>query len=76
MLKSGKSIAITGVEITAPTLTESDLGNIALAKEYGVTGVMLPFVRNQEDLKKLKEELRKARAEDIQILPRLRTWQG
>ena len=76
VLKSGKSIAVPGVEITAPTLTESDLGNIALAKEYGITGVMLPFVRNQEDLKKLKEELRKAGAEDIQIFAKIENLAG
>lgn len=76
VLKSGKSIALPGITIESPTLTESDLENIGLAKKYGVTGVMLPFVRNQEDLKNLKQALINAGAEDIRIFAKIENMDG
>ena len=45
-----------------PTLTESDRKNIREAVSYGITGVMLPFVRNKEDLVVLREALKEAGA--------------
>lgn len=75
-LKSGKSIALPGVAIEPPTLTESDLENIGLAKEYGITGVMLPFVRNQQDLKNLKQALINASAEEIRIFAKIENMDG
>ncbi|MGN1276023.1 MAG: pyruvate kinase [Floccifex sp.] len=50
ILKSHKSLAIENVNINMPTLTEMDIKNISMASEYGVTGLMQPFVRNKEDL--------------------------
>ena len=50
VVKSGKSMAIVGKELPMPTLTESDVKNIGLAAEYGVTGVMQPFVRGNMTL--------------------------
>lgn len=76
VLKSGKSIALPGITIEAPTLTESDLENIRLAKKYGITGVMLPFVRNQEDLKNLKHALINADADGIQIFAKIENMDG
>lgn len=76
VLKSGKSIALLGKEVDAPTLTEGDLKNIAAAKAYGVTGVMLPFVRGKEDLINLKTVLKEAGAEDIQIFAKIENMTG
>lgn len=56
-LGSRKSIALPGANVHQPTLTEEDLCNIYDAKKYGVTGVMLPFVRNKGDLQNLKQAL-------------------
>lgn len=75
-LKSGKSIALVGKEVDAPTLTEDDLKNIAAAKGYGVTGVMLPFVRGKEDLINLKEALKESGAEEIQIFAKIENMTG
>lgn len=60
---SGKSLALVGKELPMPTLTESDRENIRQAARYGVTGVMLPFVRNKEDLLILRDALKEAEAE-------------
>ena len=76
VLKSGKSIAAPGVEIQAPTLTERDYRNLARIKQCGITGVMLPFVRNQEDLKNLKQALINEDAGDIRIFAKIENQQG
>lgn len=75
-LKSGKSIALPGVKLHPPTLTENDRKNIALAKNYGITGVMLPFVREKEDLLQLKQALKEAGAEDIRIFAKIENMDG
>lgn len=75
-LTGRKSIALPGAEIHPPTLTESDLRNIKTAKKFGVTGVMLPFVRNQEDLRNLKQALRKEDAEEIKIFAKIENMEG
>ena len=62
-----KSIALPGISIPVPTLTDADKENLKVAKEYGVTGVMLPFVRNKKDITNLREELHKHGADDIRI---------
>lgn len=59
LIKSGKSLAIEGKAVPMPTLTESDRKNIREAVSYGITGVMLPFVRNKEDLLVLRRLLRR-----------------
>ncbi len=76
ILSGRKSIALPGTVIDSPTLTESDLCNIHDAREYGITGVMLPFVRNQDDLKNLKQALVRENAENIQIFAKIENMDG
>lgn len=76
LLKSGKSIALLGKEVHMPTLTDSDLANIAVAKQYGITGVMLPFVRGKEDLQNLKQALKDADAPDIKVFAKIENETG
>ena len=57
VLKSRKSVAIPGLNLWLPALTESDRANLRVAKDYGVTGVMQPFVRCREDLEAVRAEL-------------------
>ena len=59
-----------------PTLTESDRKNIRAAVSYGITGVMLPFVRNKEDLLVLREALKEAGAGEIQVFAKIENMQG
>lgn len=60
LLLPRKSIAAPGTALYPPTLTEADLENLSRAAEYGVTGVMLPFVRSAADLLCLRQVLEKA----------------
>ena len=76
ILKSGKSLAVPGVRFDTPTLTESDIENICQAKRYGVTGVMLPFVRGKEDLQKLKQVLIENDAADLCVLAKIENMDG
>ena len=57
ILSSRKSIAIPGAQVDMPALTDTDKENLKLAKSFGITGVMQPFVRSAEDLKELRKEL-------------------
>ena len=76
LLKSRKSAALPGAKIYPPTLTNSDLANIKIANEMGVTGVMQPFVRDHSDLERVKEVLREAGAEDIRLFAKIENMDG
>ncbi len=76
LLKSRKSAALPGAKIYPPTLTVSDLANIKIAREMGVTGVMQPFVRDHRDLECVKEALRDAGAEDIKLFAKIENMDG
>lgn len=76
LIRSGKSLAIEGKAVPMPTLTESDRKNIRAAVSYGITGVMLPFVRNKEDLLALREALKEAGAGEIQVFAKIENMQG
>lgn len=75
-LASRKSIALPGVTVPSPTLTQADLDNLQVATHYGVTGVMLPFVRSAQDLITLREALIAAGASDIRIYAKLESMEG
>ncbi len=76
VLRSSKSIAMPDSGIHPPTLTDQDRRNIKDAAMYGVTGVMLPFVRGKEDLIELRKALEEANAPQIQIYAKLEDRRG
>ena len=71
LLQSRKSIALPGCEIRLPALTEQDRDNIRLAAAYGVTGLMQPFVRDQNDLKEVRAALNAAGGEHIRLFAKI-----
>lgn len=75
-LTSRKSIALPGLELQLPPLTVSDRRNLALARDYGVTGVMQPFVRSREDLEALRQALDEAGGERIRIFAKIENREG
>ncbi len=75
-LQQRKSIALPGVFIETPTLTYADIENLKVAKSFGVTGVMLPFVRGKKDLQNLRETLQRYSAENIQIYAKIENLSG
>lgn len=76
LLLPRKSIAAPETVLYPPTLTAADLDNLSQAGEYGVTGVMLPFVRDAKDLLCLREALEKAKAPHIRIFAKLENRAG
>lgn len=75
-LLSRKSLAVPGMEIPSPTLTGEDHENLKLAVSFGVTGVMLPFVRNRQDILNLKQALREYHAEAVQVFAKIENLAG
>lgn len=75
-LSSRKSIAVPGVKIELPTLTAADIRNLGMAKQYGVTGVMLPFVRSRQDIVNLRNALTQAGCENIKIYAKIENQEG
>ena len=75
-LQSRKSIAAPGLAVHSPALTEEDLQNLKIAKQCGVTGVMLPFVRGREDLEHLRAALHRAGADGVRILAKIESREG
>ena len=76
LLKSGKSIALKGKDVKLPALTEADLENLKVANEYGVTGIMQPFVRSPEDLIQVKDALNKCNASNLKIYAKIENMDG
>ena len=75
-LTSRKSLALPHQHIQMPVLTPSDMENLRLAKKYGITGIMQPFVRNAEDLKALKQIVRELDAESLEIYAKIENMDG
>ena len=75
-LTGSKSIALPGRSVHTPTMTAMDLANIRVAKKYGVTGVMQPFVRNRQDIETVRCALKAAGAEDIRIFAKIENMDG
>ena len=76
ILKNGKSIKITGKTVYGDTLTQMDLDNLKIAKEYGVNAVMQPFVHSAEDLKYIRSVLDSYGCSDIRIFAKIENMDG
>ena len=75
-LSSRKSVALPGLEIRLPALTESDRQNLAAAKAFGVTGVMQPFVRDAEDLRAVRAALDAHGASGVRLFAKIENRTG
>lgn len=76
VLRSRKSAALPGVDIHLPALTDSDRAALRLAKDYGVTGVMQPFVRGREDLEEVRAALDAAGGRSIRLFAKIEDLAG
>ena len=76
VLQSRKSIALPGSRLHLPTMTELDKQNISYAKQYSVTAVMQPFVRDRADLDAVRQALRDAGCGDIRLFAKIENLEG
>ena len=75
-MTSRKSVKITGKVIPLPVLTERDIANLRRAKEYGVTGLLQPFVRSGADLRELRRTLAENGAGHLKIFAKIENLEG
>lgn len=75
-LLSHKSVKVKDKYIKLPPLTAHDIENIKLAKEYGVTALMQPFVLDGEDLRQVREVLKTNGAEHVKIYAKIENQLG
>lgn len=75
-LLSHKSIKVKDKNMKLPPLTSHDIENIKLAKKYGVTALMQPFVLDGEDLKYVRRVLAEYGAEDIRVFAKIENKLG
>ena len=75
-LDSRKSLAILGVDLALPTLTEEDLDNLSLGEKYGVTDVLQPFVRGREDVENLRRALDERGLGHVRIMAKIENRRG
>lgn len=71
-----KSIALVGRELPSPALTALDRENLGLAAQYGVTGVMQPFVRGREDLLALRSAIESESGKKLSIFAKIENQTG
>lgn len=76
MLESRKSVALPGIAINTPAMTENDREQIRRAKSFGVTAVMQPFVRSKDDLIEVRSALDHAGCKDIRLLAKIENKDG
>ena len=76
VLQSRKSLALPGCALHPPTMTQTDLINLSLAAEYGVTGVMQPFVRDRADLEAVRAALDQAGGSHIRLFAKVENMEG
>ncbi len=76
VLHSRKSLALPGLELRLPALTEADLQNIAAARDCGVTGLMQPFVRSREDLEAVRGALDAAGCGHLRLFAKIENREG
>lgn len=78
VLTSRKSIKLKNPDVVVelPVLTEHDLNNVRRAAEYGVTGLMQPFVHSGEELRKVRKALQENGADHVKIFAKIENMQG
>ncbi len=70
-LGSHKGINLPGVDVSAPSLTEKDLGDLEVGVAAGVDYVALSFVRRAEDIYRLRAELERLAAPDLPVVAKI-----
>jgi len=75
-LTGRKSIKLPGKDVRLPVLTERDIKNIRQAAEFGVTGLLQPFVHSGEELQELRTILAENGAGHLKIFAKIETMDG
>lgn len=76
MLLPHKSVAAPGRSVALPVLTAADRHHLSIAKRYGVTGIMQPFVRSRQDLLETRIELEACGCADLRLFAKIESLEG
>ena len=76
MLRSRKSVALPGFHMHTPAMTDADREQVKKAKQYGVTGLMQPFVRGSSDLIEVRKALDESGCSDIRLFAKIENMEG
>ena len=76
LLQSRKSLALPGLGLEPPAVTEKDRANLALAAACGVSAVMQPFVRGREDLLQVRRAMEQAGCGGLRLLAKIENLRG
>ena len=78
VLTSRKSIKLKNPKtaVDMPVLTEHDLNNVRRAAEFGVTGLMQPFVRSGRELAQVRAALVENGGEQVKIFAKIENMLG
>lgn len=76
VLHSRKSLKIVDKRISGPVMTAQDRENLRLAKSYGVTALMQPFVTTGMQLSEVKNVLSEYGMEHIRIFAKIENREG
>ncbi len=75
-LTSRKSIALVGVSVNMPAMTETDIENIKEASKLPIYGVMQPFVRSKKDLIEVRDALSQNGCSGVKIFAKIENQDG
>jgi pyruvate kinase len=76
VLGSHKGINLPASKISAPALTDKDIGDLAVGVRAGADYVALSFVRSAADVRLLKDHLARLDAAEVPILAKIEKPQG
>ena len=76
VIEGRKSLTLPGLDIVRPAVSQADLQDLAVARDYGVTAVMQPFVRRRSDLAQVRAALHRFGLDDFQIFAKVEDAEG
>lgn len=75
-LTGGKSIKVRDKDIKGDILTRQDMENLRICRDFGVTAIMQPFVTSGEDLRLIRDFLRREGISQPRIFAKIENRQG
>lgn len=71
-----KGVNLPNVKLNLPALTKKDRDDIAFGVAQGIDFIAASFVRNADNVKEIRELLKKLHAEDVHIIAKIENQEG
>ncbi len=75
-LKTNKRINLPGVDFSLPFLSEKDIKDIEFGIKEGINYIAASFVNNADNIKQIREILRKHKATHIKVIAKIESQAG